>query len=94
MKVRAKFLGMPQSLPIFENGKELQVDFIGETLKDFLSCIVSKAGHKKRNIFFDDQGEISLEITAFINGRHTGLSNRSRLRLREDDLIEIWYEHF
>ncbi len=94
MKVRAKFLGMPQSLSIFKNGKELQVDFVGETLEDFLSCIESRTGYEKKNIFFDDQGKISLEITAFINGRHTGLSNRSRLRLRENDLIEIWYEHF
>ncbi len=94
MKVKAKFLGMPKSLPIFENGKEFQVDFIGDTLEDFLNCIVSKTGYGKKNIFFDDQGEISLEISAFINGRHLGLSNRLRQRLHEDDLIEIWYEHF
>ncbi len=94
MKVRTKLLGMPKSLSIFETGKEFQVDFIGDTLEDFLNCIVSKAGSEKKNIFFDDQGEISLEITAFINGRHMGLSNRSRLRLHEDDFIEIWYEHF
>ncbi len=94
MKVRTKLLGMPKSLSIFENGKEFQVDFIGETLEDFLNCMVSKTGYEERNIFFDDQGEISLEITAFINGRHTGLSNRSRLRLHEDEFIEIWYEHF
>ncbi len=94
MKVRTKLLGMPKSLSIFENGKEFQVDFIGETLEDFLNCMVSKTGYEERNIFFDDQGEISLEITAFINGRHTGLSNRSRLRLHEDDFIEIWYEYF
>ena len=94
MKVRTKFLGMPESLSFFENGKESQVDFIGDTLEDFLNYIVSKTGYEKKNIFFNDQGEISLEITTFINGKHTGLSNRSRLRLHEDDLIEIWYEHF
>ncbi len=94
MKVRTKFLGMPKSFYIFENGKEFQVDFNGDTLEDFFNYLVSKTGYEKKNIFFDDQGEISLEITAFINGRHIGLSNRSRLRLLEDDLIEIWYEHF
>ncbi len=94
MKVRTKLLGMPKSLSIFETGKEFQVDFTGDTLGDFFNCIVSKIGYEKKNIFLDDQGEISLEITAFINGRHTGLSNRSRLRLHEDDFIEIWYEHF
>ncbi len=94
MKVRTKFLGMPKSLSIFENGKEFQVDFVGDTLEDFLNYILSKTGYEKKNIFFDDQGEISLEITAFINGRHMGLSNRLRRRLHEDDFIEIWYEHF
>ena len=94
MKVRAKFLGMPESLSFFEKGKEFQVDFIGDTLEEFLNCIVSRTGHEKKNIFFDDQGEVSLEISAFINGRHTGPSNRLKQRLHEDDLIEIWYEHF
>ncbi len=94
MKVRTKFLGMPKSLSILGNGKEFQVDFMGDTLEDFLNYIVSKTGYEKKNIFFDDQGDISLEITAFINGRHTGLSNRLRLGLHEDDFIEIWYEHF
>jgi len=95
MKVRARFLGMPKSLSIFENGKEFQVDFIGNTLEDFfLNYILSKTGYEKKNIFFDYQGEISLEISTFINGRHTGYSNRLRRRLHEDDLIEVWYEHF
>ncbi len=85
---------MPKSLSILGNGKEFQVDFMGDTLEDFLNYIVSKTGYEKKNIFFDDQGDISLEITAFINGRHTGLSNRLGLRLHEDDFIEIWYEHF
>ncbi len=94
MKVRTKLLGMPKSLSIVETGKEFQVVFTGNTLGDFLNYIVSKTNDEKKNIFFDDQGEISLEITAFINGGHTGLSNRSRLRVHEGDFIEIWYEHF
>ncbi len=94
MKVRAKFLGMPKSLSVFQKEKEFQAEFMGDTLGDFFNYIVSKTGYEKKNIFFDDQGEISLEITAFINGGHTGLSNRSRLRVHEGDFIEIWYEHF
>ncbi len=94
MKVRAKLLGMPKSLSIFEKGKEFQADFTGDTLEDFFNYIVSKTGHEEKNIFFDNQGDISLEITVFINGRHMGLSNRLGQRLHEDDFIEIWYEHF
>jgi hypothetical protein len=92
LKVRTKFLGMPESLSIFENGKEFQVDFTGDTLKDFFNYILSKTGHGKKNILFDDQGEISLDILTLINGRHTGFTNREKQRLHEDDLIEIWYE--
>ncbi len=92
MKVRTKFLGMPESLSFFENGKEFEVDFTGDTLKDLLNDILSRNGHEKKNSFFDDQGEILLDIVTLINGRPTGFTNRERRRLHEDDLIELWYE--
>jgi hypothetical protein len=34
MKVRIKFIGMPELLPDFEDKKEVQVDFAGNTGKD------------------------------------------------------------
>jgi hypothetical protein len=89
MKVRIRFIGMPDSLSMFENGKESQVDFAGDTLKDLLDYLLLKISHKKKNIFFDDQGDISPELFTLINGRLATDSNRLRQRLHENDLIEI-----
>jgi hypothetical protein len=89
MKVRIKFIGMPESLSMFENGKEFQVDFAGDTLKDLLGYLLLRISNKKKNIFFDDQGDISSELFTLINGRLTTDSNRLRQRLYENDLIEI-----
>lgn len=89
MKVRVKFFGMPESLSMFENRKEFQVYFAGDTLKDLLDYLRLKIGHKKKNIFFDDQGDISSGVLMLINGRLATDSNRLRQRLYENDLIEI-----
>ena len=86
MKVRVKFFGMPESLSFFENKKEFQVDFPGDTRKDLFNCLLSKVGHDKKNIFFNDQGDISSDLLTLINGKLTTDSNQ---RLHEDDLIEI-----
>ena len=89
MKVRVKFFGMPESLAIFENGREFQVDFPADTLKDLLNYLLSKIGHEEKNIFLNDQGDISSELWILINGRLITDSNRLRQRLHENDLIEI-----
>jgi len=87
MKVRVKFFGMPEPLSIFENGKEFQVNFTGDTFKDLLETLLLKTGHEKKNIFFNDRGDISSELLTLINGKLITDSNRQRLH--ENDLIEI-----
>jgi hypothetical protein len=89
MKARIKFIGMPEPLPEFEDRKEVQVDFPGDTLKDLFDHLLSRIGRKKKNVFFDDQGDISSELFTLINGRLATDSNRLRQRLHENDLIEI-----
>ena len=74
---------------MFENGKEFQVDFAGDTLKDLLDYLLLKISYKKKNIFFDENGDISSELFTLINGRLVTDSNRLRQRLYENDLIEI-----
>ena len=89
MKARIKFIGMPEPLSMFENGKEFQVDFAGDTLKELLDYLLLKISYKKKNIFFDENGDISSELFTLINGRLVADSNRLRLTLYENDLIEI-----
>ena len=39
MKVRVKFIGMPEPLPGFEDKKEVQVDFLGNSINLFLQVL-------------------------------------------------------
>jgi hypothetical protein len=89
MKVKVKFWGIPGLLSFFKGKKELQMDFIGETVKDLIHHLSLKVGPKERGFFVNDQGEISPDLFVFINGKWFSGSNRFSQRLRENDLIEL-----
>lgn len=89
MKVRVKFYGMPEPLPIFENGREFEVDFPGDTLKDLLNYLLMKIGPEKKYLFLNDQGDILSEAFTLINGRLISGSDRLRQIFHENDLIEL-----
>ena len=89
MKVRIKFIGMPELLPGFEDKKEVQVDFAGNTGKDLLYHLSSKLEPKKKNFFLNDQGEFSLGVVVVINERIIPGSNLLTQKLHGNDLIEL-----
>jgi len=89
MKVKVKFLGVPQLLSDFEGKKEVEVQFSGDTLKDLFHQLFINIGPKKRNIFFNKQGEISPDLLILINGIYISGSNRLNEKVRENDLIQL-----
>ena len=89
MKVRIKFIGMPEPLPGFEDKKEIQVDFSGSTIKDLLHYLSQRIGPKQREIFLNDQGEIPANLYVCINGTFVAYLKRLNKRLRDDDFVEL-----
>jgi sulfur carrier protein ThiS len=89
VKVRIKFIGMPEPLPDFEDKKEAQVDFSGNTIKDLLHHLSQGVGPKQKEILLTDQGEISPMLFVLINGNSVSYSDRLNARLRHDDFIEL-----
>jgi sulfur carrier protein ThiS len=89
MKVMVKFIGMPEPLPGFEDKKEVQVDFSGNTVKDLLHHLSLRIGPKQKEIFLNDQGEISSMLFVCINGDFPLYSDRLNARLRDDDFVEL-----
>jgi sulfur carrier protein ThiS len=89
MKVGIKFIGMPEPLPDFEDSKEVQVDFSGNTIKDLLHHLSLRIGPKQREILLTDQGEISSMVYVCINGHFPLYSDRLNARLRDDDFVEL-----
>jgi sulfur carrier protein ThiS len=91
MKVRIKFMGMSEPLPSFEDNKENQVDFSGNTIKDLLHHLSLGIGPKQKENLLNDQGEISPMLFVWINGNPVSYSDRLNARLRNDDFIELFF---
>lgn len=89
MKVRIKLIGMPELLPDFEDRKEVQVDFAGNTVKDLLHHLSLRIGPKQKEMFLNDQGKISPMLFVLINGNSVSYSDRLNARLRDDDFVEL-----
>ena len=89
MKVKIKLIGMPEPLPGFEDKKEVQVDFSGNTIKDLLHHLSLRIGPKQKEIFLNNQGEISPMLFVLINGNSVSYSDRLNARLRDDDFVEL-----
>ena len=89
MKVRIKFIGMLEPLPGFEDKKGVQVDFSGNSIKDLLHHLSLRIGPKQKEIFLNDQGEISSMLFVCINGDFPLYSDRLNARLRDEDFVEL-----
>ena len=90
MRVRVKFLEMPELLPVFEDGKEYPFEFSGDTVEDLLlHHIISKIDAEKKSIFFNDQGEIASELLVLVNGGFVSRPNWVNQKLQQNDFIEF-----
>ncbi len=91
MKVRIKVTGMTEPLTGFEDRKEVQVDFSGNTVKDLLHHLSLGIGPKQKEIFLNNQGEIPWMLSVCINGSFPMYSDRITVGLRDDDFIELFF---
>jgi len=89
MKVRVKLIGIPKPPPGFQDQKEVSMDFSGNSVKDLIDQLISRMGSENRELFFSDHGDISSDLAIIVNGIVTSYSNRSNIRLKENDLIEL-----
>jgi hypothetical protein len=92
MKARIKFIAMPEPLPDFEDRKEVQVDFSGNTVKDLLHHLSLRIEAKQKEMFLNDQGKISTMLFVCINGKFPLYSDRLNARLHDDDFIELIFD--
>jgi hypothetical protein len=89
MRVKIKFIGMPEPLPGFEDKKEVQVDFSGNSIKDLLHYLSPSIGPKQKEILLNEQGEISSMLFVCINGDYPLYSDRLNVTLRDNDFVEL-----
>jgi hypothetical protein len=89
MKIKIKLIGMPELLADFDDRKEVQVDFAGNTVEDLLHHLCLRIEPKQKEIFLTDQGEISPMLFVCINGDYPLYSERFNARLRDDHFVEL-----
>ena len=66
MKVHLRVL-LPV-LPEAMGGKELQVEFVGETVNDLLDYLVERYGRKARQALYDRDGQLDPVVQILLNG--------------------------
>ena len=66
MKIHLKVL-LPV-LPEVMGGKELQVEFAGETIKDLIEHLVERYGQPARQALYDRDGQLDPVVQILLNG--------------------------
>ena len=88
MKVKVKLFGIPALPSHLGGGREVQVDFAGEKLKDLIRCIY-EIELKKEGVILNNKGEIPSELFVLIDGEIVSDSSRLSRRVKEGDLVEL-----
>ncbi len=90
MKITVKLWGMSEIMRAFTGNREVQVEFHGQEVKDLIFQLFSDIDPRKKGFIFDDNNEISSELTIILNGRVVSEANRFNRRLRGGDFIELF----
>ena len=90
MNIHLKIEGMPQLYKIFRKKKEIDVDFTGNTLRDFVSGLIKKYGAGVKTAILDQQGEIDIGLRVAINfSQFLAYGNRMDTPLNSGDTIHL-----
>ena len=65
MKIKVELLGLPTLSSLM--GKKLEVEITGETVKELISHLVKRQGHKVREILLDKRGDLDSTIQVIVN---------------------------
>lgn len=85
MRVNLKVL-LP-TLPEVMGGKELQVEFEGETVRDLFEYLLTRYGRKARQALCDKRGRLDPVIQVLLNGEEWITHDRLDTALRDGDEV-------
>jgi molybdopterin converting factor small subunit len=87
MKVNLTML-LPK-LPEAAGGKELEVEFDGETVNDLIAYLISRYGRKARQALCDDQGRLDPVVQVLLNGERWITHDCLDTVLRDGDSVML-----
>ena len=85
MKANLKIL-LPV-LPEAVGGKELEVEFAGETVSDLIEHLVARYGRKARQALYDDEGKLDSVIQVLLNGEEWVTHDQLDAALQDGDSL-------
>jgi MoaD family protein len=87
MKVHLKIL-LPV-LPEAIGRKELEVEFVGETVNDLIEHLVTQYGRKAKQALYDKQGKLDPVIQILLNGQEWITHDQLNTILKDGDNVML-----
>jgi hypothetical protein len=90
MKIRLKVEGIPQLYKIMNKRKDLDFEFPGSTLRDFINGLVKRFGPGVKTALLDQKGEIDMELRVVVNfSKYLSYGERMDISLNEGDILHL-----
>jgi hypothetical protein len=90
MKVHLKIEGLPQLYKTLHRKKDLDVEFPGSTLRDFVNGLIQKYGPGVKQAILDRQGEIDMELRVAVNFKQfLSYGERMDTLLHDGDVLHL-----
>ncbi len=75
------------AIPEIIGRKELEVEFIGETVNDLLEHLIAKYGKKVKQTLYDEKGKLDPVVQVLLNGENWITQDQLGTVLQEGDEV-------
>ncbi len=90
MKIHFKIEGLALLYKILNKKKDLEIEFPGATLRDFVNGLIKKYGPGVKKALLDQKGEIDMELRVVVNySNYLQYGQRMDAPLNEGDTLHF-----
>jgi molybdopterin converting factor small subunit len=88
MKIHLQFRGLPHLYKVMNKKKDLDIEFPGNTVGEFIKTLVNQYGSPVRKALLDEKGDIDMELRVVLNNRtFLQYGDRMNTPLNEGDTL-------
>jgi hypothetical protein len=89
VRIRLKLHGTLGFISAFKEGKETEVDFLGNTLENLVNHLLSKMKSGEKRLLLDEREQIQHDVLVFLNQKIIPVPEKLSQLLNEGDLVEF-----
>ena len=86
MKIHVEFLGFPMVSDVIGK-KKMELDILGNTVKDVIDELIRLYGKKVREAFYDEKGRFDVTLQMTLNGKIFIPADKQHTPLNEGDTL-------